>query len=133
MISFTPSRGMILMCDFDMATVPPEMRKLRRVVVVSPKAYNKRPSMQIPGKCVVVPLSATAPRLPQPSHVSIPGNRYASITMPVWAICEMIDHVSHRRLDRVSSGGRFLSESIVETDMHLIERALRHALGLNFT
>ena len=132
MITFTPSRGMILMCDFDMASVPPEMRKVRRVVVVSLKAYNKRPSMQTPGKCVVVPLSASAPRMPQPSHVSIPEDRYASITLPVWAICEMVDHVSHTRLDRVSSGRRFLSDSINQDDMALIENALRHALGLDF-
>lgn len=121
---------MILMCDFDMATVPPEMRKVRRVVVVSPKSYNKRPSMTVPGKCIVVPLSATEPREPQPSHVAIPTGRYASITKPVWAICEMVAHVSHTRLDRVAAGKKFLSESINSDDMISIENALRHALGI---
>lgn len=121
------------MCDFDMASVPPEMRKVRRVIVISPKAYNKRPSMQTPGKCIVIPLSATPPRLPQPSHVSIPASRYTSITLPVWAICEMVDHVSHARLDRVASGKKFLSESVTPVDMALVEDALRHALGLIVT
>jgi uncharacterized protein YifN (PemK superfamily) len=69
----------------------------------------------------------------QPSHVSIPGNRYASITLPVWAICEMVDHVSHARLDRVSSGRVFLSESVNPDDLNLIENARSHALGLKIT
>ena len=38
MIPFVPQRGQILMCDFDMAgVVPPEMRKKRRVAVISPR------------------------------------------------------------------------------------------------
>ncbi|WP_432354696.1 type II toxin-antitoxin system PemK/MazF family toxin [Agrobacterium sp. rho-13.3] len=106
------------------------MRKIRRVVVVSPKSYNKRPSMVIPGKCVVVPFSATEPRTTQPSHVPIPADAYESLTKPVWAICEMVAHVSHARLDRVASGQKFLSEPMTSTDMALIEKALRHALGL---
>lgn len=118
------------MCDFDMATVPPEMRKVRRVIVVSPKAYNKRPGMSTPGKCIVVPLSATEPRVVQPSHVPFPENRYPSLTKPTWAICEMVAHVSHARLDRVASGRTFISETISSDDMALIEGALRHAMGL---
>jgi uncharacterized protein YifN (PemK superfamily) len=59
MITFTPKR--ILMCNFDMATVPPEMRKVRCLVVVSPRSYN-HPIGHGPGKCIVVPFSATGPR-----------------------------------------------------------------------
>jgi uncharacterized protein YifN (PemK superfamily) len=29
-INFVPERGRILMCDYDMARVPPEMEKVRR-------------------------------------------------------------------------------------------------------
>jgi hypothetical protein len=32
-INFVPERGRLLMCDYDMARVPPEMEKVRRVVV----------------------------------------------------------------------------------------------------
>ena len=120
---------MILMCNFDMATVPPEMRKVRRVVVVSPKSYNKRPSMTVPGKCIVVPFSATPSYVPRPSHVSISQGSYKSLSKPVWAICEMVSHVSHARLDRVAHGSGFLSETMAPTDLALIEDALRHALG----
>jgi uncharacterized protein YifN (PemK superfamily) len=40
MLNFTPLRGHILMCDYDMARVPPEMEKVRRAVVVSPHSHN---------------------------------------------------------------------------------------------
>lgn len=129
MIMFAPKRGAILMCDFDMATVPPEMRKRRRVVVVSPRSYN-RPHRSAAGKCIVVPLSATEPRELRASHVSFPVGAYASFTVSVWAICEMVAHVSHARLDRVASGQRFLSEQMAPADIERIERGLRHALGM---
>lgn len=121
---------MILMCNFDMATVPPEMRKIRRVVVVSPKSYNKRPTMSSPGKCIVVPFSATEPRNSLASHVGIQVGFYRSLSKPVWAICEMVAHVSHARLDRVAWGKHFLSEQIKPDHMEQIEDALRHAMGL---
>ena len=57
MIAFVPQRGQILICDFDVAgVVPPEMRKTRRVVVVSPRAHNHRHGTRpgpaaVPAKC----------------------------------------------------------------------------------
>ena len=85
MITFSPKRGMILMCDFDMATVQPEMRKVRCVVVVLPQSYNRR-HPNAPGKCVVVPLSATEPRTVLVSRVAVPIEVYESLTKPTWAI-----------------------------------------------
>ena len=32
------------------------------MVVISPKSYNKPVSMTVPGKCTVIPFSATEPR-----------------------------------------------------------------------
>ena len=128
MITFSPKRGMILMCDFDMATVPPEMRKVRRVVVVSPRSYN-RPQRNAPGKCVVVPFSATEPRTVLASHVAVPIGVYQSLTKPTLAICEMVAHVSHARMDRVAVGRRFISEEMQAVDLEQIEAGLRHALG----
>ena len=69
-------RGMILLCNYDLATVPPEMRKLRRVVVISPKSYDKPVSMTVPGKCIVIPFSATEPRERRPSHFFVTLGRY---------------------------------------------------------
>jgi uncharacterized protein YifN (PemK superfamily) len=128
-IAFVPQRGQILMCDFSMAHVPPEMRKQRRAVVVSPRSYNARHG-QGPGRCIVVPFSASPPKTLKPSDVPFPTGPYKSLTVDTWAICEAVMNVSHERLDRVATGQRFLSEAVAAADMARIEDGLRHALGL---
>lgn len=127
-ITFAPSRGRILMCDYDLATVPPEMRKLRRVAVVSPDSFNHRHGRG-PGKAIVVPFSATPPRRPVASHVPFDATTYRSLTVPTWAIGEAIAHVSHDRLDRVFASGRFLNEHLSSADLDRIVAAVRHAIG----
>lgn len=129
MITFAPKRGTVLMCDFDLATVPPEMRKVRRVVVLSPRSYN-RPHGGMAGKCVVVPFSATPPRMLMPSHVAVPAGIYRTLSKRVWAIGEMIAHVSHTRLDRVAVGKLFLAESLRHWDIKRIEEGVLHAIGI---
>lgn len=127
-ITFAPQRGRILMCDYDMATVPPEMRKLRRVAVVSPNAFNRRQGRG-PGKAIVVPFSATPPRKLLPSHAPFDATTYRSLTVPTWAIGEAIAHVSHDRLDRVFAGGGFLNERLADADLARVIAAVRHAIG----
>lgn len=129
MITFTPARGAILMCDFDLACIAPEMRKKRRVVVMSPRAMNGRHGNK-PGKCVVVPLSATKPTILRPSHIQILKGTYDTVTVDVWAICEAIDHVSHTRLDRVAVGSKFIAGQVSEEDMVRIEAGIRYATGM---
>ena len=123
-ITFTPSRGQLLICDFDMACVPPEMRKIRRVVVMSHRSHNSS------GRLIVVPFSATVPSRILPSHIPVQAGAYLSFGLSVWAICDCVAHVSFRRLDRVFHSGRFISESLVAPDMQRIEGGLRHALGI---
>lgn len=129
MIRFAPRRGQILMCDFDMATVPPEMRKKRRVVILSPKTLNGPHGLR-PGKCVVVPFSATVPHRILPCHIPFPVGSYASLTIDVWAICEAIAHVSHARLDRVAVGSDFISEEMAEADVKRVVAGVSYALAL---
>jgi uncharacterized protein YifN (PemK superfamily) len=112
-----------------MAHVPPEMRKKRRVVVLSPRSYNARHGVG-PGRCVVVPFTATPPKPLRPSQVPFPAGHYKSLTVDTWAICDAVMTVSHNRLDRVASGSYFLSEAVSSADMARIEEGLRHALGL---
>ncbi len=128
-INFTPRRSAILMCDFEMAFVPPEMRKVRRVVVLSPTAHNTWMAYD-PGTCTVVPLSATPPRGIDGRSVAIPGNRYVSVSVPVWAKCGMIATVSNARLDRVLVRGRYQREYVNPSDMAAIEDGIRAALDL---
>ncbi len=130
MITFVPQRGQILICDFDMAgVVPPEMRKKRRVVVVSPRSHNHRHG-QRPGRCLVVPFSASMPTVVTAAEVPFPGDAYRSLTVPTWAICSAAASVSHARLDRVAAGTVFLSEHLSAADLERVESGLRHALGL---
>lgn len=123
-IAFTPKRGQVLICDFDVAGVPPEMRKKRRVVVDSHRSSNRA------GRVVAVPFSATAPIRHSPSYVPFAAGSYISFRVPVWAICDCIAHVSFRRLDRVFHNGKFVSERLTDADMLRIAAGLKHALGI---
>lgn len=128
-ILFVPQRGQILICDFDMAGVPPEMRKQRRAVVVSPRSANHRHG-QGPGRCVVVPFTATPPRFASPADVAFGVGAYRSLTVPTWAACGSVATVSHARLDRVAAGRSYIVESLTIADLARIEEGLRHAFGL---
>ena len=133
-INFVPERGRILMCDYDMARVPPEMEKVRRVVVISPRSYNHRHGSG-PGRCLVVPFSATNPDR-HLTRADIPFDvlSYECLTVETWAICSAVMSVSHKRLDRVSirqrnGPPRFSVEALRPTDMARVEAGLRHAMG----
>ena len=132
-ITFTPDRGSILMCDFDQASLPPEMSKIRRVVVASPTARNHRHGAG-PGLALVVPLSATVPSSPEPCDVFLPAGIYRSVTQPVWAKCGAVTLVSHSRLDRVriyrAGKPAYIVEHLFTEDMQRIESGLKYALDL---
>ncbi|MCW6510963.1 type II toxin-antitoxin system PemK/MazF family toxin [Lichenifustis flavocetrariae] len=91
-ISFVPQRGQILMCDFDMAgVVPPEMRKKRRVVVISPRSHNRRHGAK-PGRCIVAPFSASEPPMPTPAE-----GAFSSRSLSVFERADM-GHMQRTRL-----------------------------------
>lgn len=129
-IRFVPQQGLILICNFDMARVHPEMNKRRRVVVVSPRSYNRRHG-DGPGRCLVVPFSASEPMFLSPSIVEFPVGTYRSLTRRSWAICDSILAVSHDRLDRVWAGpAHSLDERVSEADMCRLQKAVSHAIGI---
>src|ERR1700730_3679548 len=129
-IQFVPVRGTILICDFDLNRgfrVEPEIDKRRRVVVVSPRSYNRRHGVGA-RRCLVVPFSATKPKVFTPAVVHFPLGPYASFTKEAWALCHTLMAVSHERLDQVWRGlGTPLSEVLSKPDMVRIEAGLRHA------
>lgn len=135
-LRFTPLRGHILMCDYDMANVPPEMDKVRRCVVISPHSYN-HPHGKGPGRILVIPFSMTGSEKPTPSDVFFKVGPYKSLTEDVWAVCSAIMSVSHSRLDRVQvfphpdtrRPPSFVTEVVSRADMARIEEGLRHATG----
>ena len=129
-IQFVPRRGLILICDYELARVHPEMNKARRVVVVSPRSYNRRHGRG-PGRCLVVPLTATPPQFLTPAIVPFPVGSYRSLTKDSWVVCDALMAVSHARLSRLWIGpGAPLDETVSEADMKRIQGALRHVLGV---
>jgi len=142
-ITFAPRRGAILMCDFGPdaqdpntfplrkppVAVPPEIWKVRRVVVVSNDAINHKHG-RAPGVCLVVPFSATPPNTPEPWDVLFPARSYRSLTRDVWAKCASVGIVSHARLDRVIAGQGYRTDFLTAVDMARIEAGLRAALSL---
>lgn len=125
-LQFQPYAGQILICDFQTGFMPPEMVKVRPVVVVSPqpRVANKM--------CMVVPLSSTAPNPAQPYHYRLPDGIYPVPGVELWAKCDMLYTVGCRRLDRVKVGFRHYAAPIIPAaDLLAIRRCILHAIGLH--
>jgi len=129
-ITFAPNRGAILLCDFDLARVAPEMDKNRQVIVVSLTKLNHKHGLN-PGACVVVPVSSQEPTTVGPEDVYLPVGKYWSFRQDSWARCKMVDTVSHSRLSLLLRDGRpRRSEFMDEGDMLRIVNGLRFALQI---
>jgi mRNA interferase MazF len=115
------------MCDYRTAFVPPEMVKRRPVVVLAPTWRRHR------GPYVVVPLSTSAPRVPELFDVHVPAERYSFFRSPldVWAKCDMLAAVAPVRLDRLRHDRRWRAPMIEGGDFRAIQRGVLHALGLS--
>ena len=128
-INFVPERGRILICNYDLARIHPEIDKIRRAVVVSPRSYNHRHGAG-PGRCIVVPFSGRDPGIYLSlSDIPFPAGVYQTISVHTWAVCSAVMSVSHARLDRVRVGGTYPAEYLSNQDLARIEAGLRHACG----
>ncbi len=65
-ITFVPNAGDVLMCDFTTGFQPPEMVKVRKVVVLSARSRKTMPNTYL-----VVPLSKTVPAPPEGCHYRV--------------------------------------------------------------
>jgi uncharacterized protein YifN (PemK superfamily) len=126
-ITFVPDPGDVLMCDFTTGFVPPEMVKVRRVVVLSPRSRTR-----FPGTYIVVPISKTAPSPPEGCHCEFKPNAYEFFdpVESVWAKADMIACVAAHRLDRVRVNRRYNRVQIRKADLLRIKQAVLHALGM---
>jgi uncharacterized protein YifN (PemK superfamily) len=129
-IAFVPQRRQILLCDFEYGRIKPSLGKVRRALVVSPRSYNHRHGFG-PGRCLVVPFTATGPAEIRPAHVEFPSGKYVCLSEPTWALCDCLRSVSHARLDRVNVGGEYQNEMISNEDMARVETGILHAVGLH--
>ena len=124
-LRFHPHAGILLMCDFR-GSIAPEINKRRPVVVVTPRLPHRN------GLCMVVPISTTAPHLPQPYHVGLSRNYVPSedASVSVWAKCDLITNVSLGRLDRFKVGPRrFEAPRVTPEDLRRVRAGVLAALG----
>ncbi len=131
MIKFHPKKGTVLCCDFSKGFQPPEMVKVRPVIVITPQLPGR------PGFCTVVPISSVEPKPMQAYHHKMDPN---SLTPKLqntecWAKCDMLYTVSLGRLDRIRdkdpNGKRiYATGKATASDMEAIEVAILNGLGL---
>jgi uncharacterized protein YifN (PemK superfamily) len=93
-LTFHPGVGAIVICDFSTGFRPPEMVKLRPVVIISPR---RRRALTV----TVVPLSSSMPEIVEPWHYPIAPGVYPPARGSLWAKADMVTTVALDRLDRV--------------------------------
>jgi len=129
-LTFHPPRGTIVICDFSTGFRPPEMVKIRPVVIVSPR-FRQRANL-----CTVIPLSTTPPDTVQPYHHLLATTPYPpSNGEEVWAKCDMLQTVALERLDRVRikrrDGAReYTTYQMSQDDLEAIVACIKTALAI---
>ncbi|MBM4098149.1 MAG: hypothetical protein FJ261_15505 [Planctomycetes bacterium] len=135
-LTYYPSPGEVLMCDFSTSFREPEMVKTRPVVVVSRKFQTTSAVHSI---CTVVPVSTQSPRSPSRWH-----HKLAIDSMPIplgkdgvdsWAKCDMVVSVGFNRLDKVRTGrvdGKriFVEHRVIPEDLQAIQACLLYVLNM---
>ena len=124
-ITFHPKAGMVLICDFRGA-VPPEMSKIRPIVVVSPNHPRRA------GLVTVVPLSATAPDPIRSFHYRLTRAPLPTGPAAVRAKCDLVTSVSIARLDRARIGrGEYLVGHVDDQELRQIRLAAARSFGVD--
>lgn len=132
-LTYYPSPGEIVLCNYGTGFIAPEMVKIRPVVVISPRLRRRADLV------AVVPLRTTPPNPVEPHHCSIT----LAVALPrpfdapqMWAKCDMVATVAMSRLDRFrdgrATGGarRFATGRIDADQLNAIRKAVLHGLGL---
>lgn len=122
-ITFVPDPGDVLMCNFE-GFMPPEMTKVRPVIVLSPRSRRI-----VPDTYIVVPTSTTMPASVAGWHCELKRGSYAcfNAAVPIWAKCDMLTCVAAHRLDRVKVAGRYNRVQIRKGDLLRVRQAVLHA------
>jgi uncharacterized protein YifN (PemK superfamily) len=135
-LTFYPTPGLVLMCDFNTGFREPEMVKKRPVVVVSGKFQRTSHQNSL---CTVVPISTAVPRTVDRWH-----HRLADESVPPplrkpgeesWAKCDMVVSVAFNRLDKVRTGRvdgkrQFSEHYVTPEDLRAIQACLLYVLNM---
>jgi mRNA interferase MazF len=100
-ITFHPTPGAVLVCNYQTGFIEPEMVKTRLCVVITPRLRRRD------GLCTVVPLSTTAPDPVEDYHFEVEFAR--ELPRPwegdrKWAKCDMLSTVGYGRLSPIGIG-----------------------------
>jgi len=131
-LTYHPTPGEIVLCDYGTGFVAPEMVKRRPVVIISPRLRRRGDLVS------VVPLSTTEPAPVENHHcrlalaVALPRPFHNKV---MWAKCDMLATVSLGRLDRFRAGRgagarKFVTGSLTADQLREVRRGVLHALGL---
>jgi uncharacterized protein YifN (PemK superfamily) len=127
-LKFHPGPGAIVICDYSTGFQPPEMVKVRPVVVISPRRRTG-------GIVTVVPISSVSPTPIEPWHYRLPLGVYPPARGEVWIKGDMVAAVALSRLDRVRArdarGNRiYETYQLSAADLAAVYAAVKAALGL---
>ena len=125
-IQFYPRAGQILVCDFS-GFLPPEMCKVRPVIVVSPRLPHRSEIV------TVVPISTTAPTHDLPFVVNLSKNYHPGEPddVPCWAKCDMVMNIGRFRLDGFKVGRRrWENPQATGDDLEAVRQGVIHGLGM---
>lgn len=132
-LAYYPNPGEILLCDYGINVVAPEMDKRRPVVIVSPRLRRR-------GELVgVVPLSTSTPANMEDFHFKLELERLLPkpFDSPVmWAKCDMFSVLSRARLDRFKAGraegGRvYVAGKLTAEELRAVKAAVLCGLGMS--
>lgn len=133
-IKHHPYTGMILRCDFS-GLKPPEMVKIRPVLVISP-----RPERLSKKTCIVVALSTTPPERIEKYHLKIelPSKLPDNLSRECWLKGDMVYSLSFERMDlyryaRDHEGKRKYYYDRVSADIiQKARKAVAYAIGVPY-
>jgi uncharacterized protein YifN (PemK superfamily) len=124
-LNYYPRAGSIYIAGFK-GFSPPEMVKVRPVIIISPKLPNRSEIVTI------VPLSTTAPLHSLPFCVKLSKNYMPNSdpNLEVWAKCDMIMNISKNRLDAIKVGRRkYYYPTLTQEDLISVRQGVLHGLG----
>jgi uncharacterized protein YifN (PemK superfamily) len=121
-IQFHPKAGMVLMCDFR-GNILPEIGKKRPVVVVTPSHIERAELV------AVVPLSTRPPQIVLSYHHRLTSQPFWGAARVSWAKCDLVQSVSHERLNRISTRE---NQQVIGYVSHQDLVAIRYAISTYF-
>ncbi|MBU2604561.1 MAG: type II toxin-antitoxin system PemK/MazF family toxin [Alphaproteobacteria bacterium] len=126
-IQFYPRAGQVLVCDFK-GFVPPEMCKIRPVVIVSPKLPHRSEIV------AVVPISTTPPTHGLPFCYKLSKNYHPQEPddLPCWVKADMLLNIGINRLSGFKVGRRkYALPALTPEDLQAVRHAVLCGLGLD--